>query len=69
MEEKSIANFLSIENYNDWRRTGFPVLPPVPNPFIPYVPLRFPYPLAEVISNKQPQQTLTTADPVWWDAN
>ena len=67
MEEKSIANFLSIENYNDWRRTGFPELTIVENPFMPTVPARLPYPLSEVTSNNQPQHTLTIRDPVWWD--
>jgi hypothetical protein len=69
IEEKAIANFLSIENYNDWRRTGFPVLEVVPQPFIPEIPVRFPYPLAEVTSNSQPQHTLTVRDKVWWDGD
>jgi hypothetical protein len=69
IEEKSVANFLSIENYNDWRRTGFPELEIVPEPFIPEIPLRFPYPLAEITSNSQPQHTLTVRDKVWWDGD
>ena len=69
IEDKVIANFLSLENYNDWRRTGFPVLEALPQPFIPDVPVRFPYPLAEITSNTQPQHTLTVRDKVWWDGN
>jgi hypothetical protein len=69
IEDKVIANFLSLENYNDWRRTGFPVLESLPQPFIPDVPLRFPYPLAEITSNSQPQHALTVRDKVWWDGN
>ena len=68
MEEKSIANFLDIENFNDWRRTGFPVLSIVLSPYVPTIPRRFPYPLAEVTSNPQPQQNLAITDRVWWDA-
>ena len=69
IEEKVIANFLSLENFNDWRRTGFPVLEVVPEPFVPEIPVRFPYPLAEITSNSQPQHTLTLSDKVWWDGN
>lgn len=68
IEEKAIANFLSIENFNDWRRTGFPALTIVQNPYVPAIPRRFPYPLAEVTSNPQPQQSLQITDRVWWDA-
>jgi hypothetical protein len=69
IEDKVIANFLSLENYNDWRRTGFPVLDELPQPFITEVPVRFPYPLAEITSNAQPQHMLTVSDKVWWDGN
>ena len=68
MEEKDIANFLSIENFNDWRRTGFPALSIVQSPYVPSIPRRFPYPLAELTSNPQPQQSLKITDRVWWDA-
>jgi Starch-binding associating with outer membrane len=68
MEEKDIANFLSIENFNDWRRTGFPTISIVQSPYVPAIPRRFPYPLAELTSNPQPQQSLKITDRVWWDA-
>lgn len=68
MEEKDIANFLSIENFTDWRRTGFPALTIVQNPYVPAIPRRFPYPLAELTSNPQPQQSANITDRVWWDA-
>ncbi len=67
IEEKWMADFLSIENYNDWRRTGFPKLPVVQNAYIPAIPLRFPYPLSELTSNPQPEQTATLSTPVWWN--
>jgi hypothetical protein len=66
--EKYIADFLSVETYNDWRRTGFPVLALVQNPFVNYIPRRWPYPAGELLANPQPQQSATTADRVWWDA-
>jgi hypothetical protein len=67
IEEKTIANFLSTENYNDWRRTGYPLLSIVQNPYIPTIPRRFPYPLAEETANPQPEQSLKITDRVWWD--
>jgi hypothetical protein len=67
IEEKNIANFLSLENFNDYRRTGFPVLPPVPNA-LSAVPRRVLYPEVEIISNPQPQESAKLTDRVWWDA-
>jgi hypothetical protein len=66
MEEKKIANFLSIENFNDWRRTGFPVLSKVPNASSE-IPRRFLYPQVEILSNPQGIQTARLTDRVWWD--
>jgi hypothetical protein len=65
--EKYVADFLSIEAYDDWRRTGFPVLNLAQNAFVQYIPRRFPYPSSELLANPQPQQSATTADRVWWD--
>ena len=65
--EKYVAGFLSIETYNDWRRTGFPVLMLAQNPYVNYIPRRWPYSSTEILTNPQPQQTATTADRVWWD--
>lgn len=64
--EKYIANFLSLEVYNDWRRTGYPALSVVQNAFKPYIPQRFPYPSQEITSNPQPQQSIATSTKVWW---
>jgi hypothetical protein len=68
ISEKYIADFLSVETYNDWRRTGFPQLGLVQNAFVNYIPRRWPYPSLELLTNPQPQQKATTADRVWWDA-
>jgi len=67
MEEKKIADFLSVENFNDWRRTGFPRLSPVPNA-ISAIPRRMIYPQSEINTNPQPQQSALLTDRVWWDA-
>lgn len=66
MEEKSIANFLSLENYNDWRRTGFPTLTKVPNA-VSEIPRRLIYPQKELTTNQQTQQSAKSTDRVWWD--
>jgi len=66
IEEKGIANFLSLENFTDFRRTGFPVLPAVKNA-LSAMPRRVLYPQTEIISNPQPQQSAKLTDRVWWD--
>ncbi|MBK1438689.1 SusD/RagB family nutrient-binding outer membrane lipoprotein [Parapedobacter sp. ISTM3] len=66
MEDKKIANFLSAENFNDWRRTGFPRMEPVENA-LSAIPRRFLYPLNEVSTNPQPQHSAMLTDRVWWD--
>jgi hypothetical protein len=66
MEEKKIANFLSIENFNDWRRTGYPQLTKVPNA-LSDIPRRLLYPQVEITSNPQTGQSARLTDRVWWD--
>ena len=66
MEEKKIANFLSIENFNDWRRTGFPQLTKVPNA-LSDIPRRLLYPQVEITSNPKSVQSARLTDRVWWD--
>ncbi|MEX0686589.1 MAG: SusD/RagB family nutrient-binding outer membrane lipoprotein [Balneolales bacterium] len=76
--QKYIANFLSLENFNDWRRTGYPELEPAAEPATPtgIIPVRYPYPGSELSNNA------TTVDDtgvkvgysslemkVWWDAD
>jgi hypothetical protein len=66
MEEKSIANFLNIENYTDWRRNGYPALNKV-NGALTEIPTRLLYPETEILSNAQPQQSAKATDKLWWD--
>jgi len=68
IEEKSVANFLSPENWNDWRRTGFPALTKVDGA-LSEIPRRALYPQTELTTNPQPQQTAKVTDRLWWDAN
>jgi hypothetical protein len=50
--EKYVANFLNLEVFNDYRRTGFPVLTPSPNNVTgDVIPSRFPYPISEFQNN------------------
>ncbi|MEO8110206.1 MAG: SusD/RagB family nutrient-binding outer membrane lipoprotein [Ginsengibacter sp.] len=66
MEEKSIADFLSLENFNDWRRTGFPPLTKAPNA-LSEIPRRVIYPESEIIANPQTLQSAKLTDRIWWD--
>ncbi len=67
IEEKSTANFLSVENYTDWRRTGYPALKMIPNNTVTSFPRRFLYPLNEITANPQDLQKAKLTDKVWWD--
>ncbi len=66
MEEKAVANLFNLETYNDWRRTGYPVLTPVEGA-LSAIPRRLLYPQSEIITNAQPQQSAKLTDRVWWD--
>jgi len=71
MEEKSIADLLSVENFNDWRRTDFPKLTVVENAQagVTTIPRRYPYSQQEISTNPQPQNTnVKITDRVWWDS-
>lgn len=49
--EKYVANFLKTEPWNDWRRTGFPAVPIVPQAVIPTIPQRIRAPSSELSAN------------------
>lgn len=72
--EKYIANFLKVEPWNDWRRTGYPQIPnPVPQAMLPGIPQRIRTPGSE-LSNNINQVTATgiplglegMSTKVWW---
>ena len=72
--EKYIANFLKVEAWNDWRRTGYPVFPaPVEQAVLEGVPQRIRTPGSELSNNIN--QVMATGIPtglegmlvkVWW---
>src|SRR2546429_9575179 len=72
--EKYIANFLKVEPWDDWRRTGYPQIPnPVPNAVLPGIPQRIRTPGSELSNNIN--QVTATGIPiglegmsikVWW---
>jgi hypothetical protein len=66
MTEKKVANFLNIENWVDWRRTGYPAMTKVPNA-LSDIPRRLLYPQNEIIANPRPQQSAKLTDKMWWD--
>ncbi len=73
--EKYVANFIGLEPFNDWRRTGYPELEPVPGAQTDggVIPLRFPYPESEYTNNSTQVPTelgqgVNALDaPVGWD--
>jgi Starch-binding associating with outer membrane len=75
IEEKYVANFLvAIEPWNDWRRTGFPALQPIPSTVSPgnggRFPRALPYPQQEVDANpslRAIQRNNLIERPVYWD--
>jgi hypothetical protein len=71
MTQKYISSFTQIETYNDWRRTGLPVLTPIDvsmrNPAATGIPRRLPTPLDERIYNSNATVVQDIMKPVWWD--
>jgi hypothetical protein len=74
MTQKSIVNFLNYQVWNDWRRTGYPALTPVPNALLTAIPVRFLTPGGELSSNASAVQdsginpgTAGMLTRVWWD--
>ena len=76
IREKWIANYLTVEPWNDWRRTGYPQIEPVPNAFLPAIPVRIRTPESELASNAENvmasgvdpglQGMLFKGPSVWW---
>lgn len=73
--QKWLALFFSgLENWYDWRRTGYPIIKPGPAAFETQVPRRFMYPSSvqalneenykAAVSRQGPDNILTR---VWWD--
>lgn len=73
IEEKYVANYMvAVEPWNDWRRTGYPLLNLLPSTLSPgnngRVPRALPYPQQEVDANpKLVQRANLREKPVYWD--
>lgn len=69
MTAKHTALFLQTETWNDWRRTGYPLLEAsAGNQTNGVIPRRFPYPKNELLYNSgNVPSDLSITDPVWWD--
>jgi Starch-binding associating with outer membrane len=69
IEEKYVANYgVSLEPFNDYRRTGYPVLSPSPTSILAGgIPSIYYYPQSEVNSNPNTSQKLTLFEKVFWD--
>jgi hypothetical protein len=73
LREKWIVLFLNPEAWTEYRRTGYPDLPPNENGMNPQnpngeIPRRFPYPLNEFLYNSNtPDPLPNLQDRFWWD--
>jgi hypothetical protein len=69
MDAKYIANFLSLETWADWRRTGMPALGLPDAAVLTETPRRYIYPLDENLYNPDnvPAGGNVATSRVWWD--
>lgn len=66
MFQKYLAQFGTLQAYNDWRRVGIPSLNPSEGA-TGQIPRRFPYPQEEQTYNANCPSGVTINDRVWWD--
>lgn len=66
MTQKYIALFTTLEPYNDWRRTGFPVLTPNQASQSKKIPVRLMTPKSERTLNANATVVSSMYTPVWW---
>ncbi|WP_433779166.1 SusD/RagB family nutrient-binding outer membrane lipoprotein [Flavobacterium anhuiense] len=67
IKQKYIALFLTMEPYNDYRRTGFPSLVPNQNSNMKLIPVRLPIPSDERQYNPNATVVSNVTSHVWWD--
>jgi len=65
--QKYIALFTTLEPYNDWRRTGYPVLTPNQNSQTKKIPVRLITPRSERTLNANAIVVSSMYTPVWWN--
>lgn len=76
IREKYIANYLKVEPWHDWRRTGYPDIAPVSGAVISGIPIRIRTPASELANNEENvlatgiptglNGMLWESDQVWW---
>lgn len=69
IQQKYLALFLTMEPYNDYRRTGFPALVPNQSSNSKTIPVRFPTPSDERNYNPNATVVSNVTTKVWWDKN
>ena len=69
IQQKYNALFLTMEPYNDYRRTGFPVLVPNQNSITKLIPVRLPTPSDERNYNLNATLVSNVTSKIWWDKN
>lgn len=69
IQQKYLALFLTMEPYNDFRRTGFPALVANQSSNTKTIPVRFPTPSDERNYNPNATVVSNVTDKVWWDKN
>lgn len=69
LQQKYIALFLTMEPYNDYRRTGFPALVPNQKSATKLIPVRLPTPSDERQYNTNATVVSNVTSKVWWDKN
>ncbi|KRB57367.1 SusD/RagB family nutrient-binding outer membrane lipoprotein [Flavobacterium sp. Root186] len=69
IQQKYLALFLTMEPYNDYRRTGFPALVPNQSSQTKIIPVRLPTPSDERQYNPNATVVSNVTTNVWWDKN
>lgn len=67
IQQKYRALFLTMEPYNDYRRTGFPVLIPNQLSNTKTIPVRLPTPVEERQYNANATVVSNVTSKIWWD--
>jgi hypothetical protein len=67
--EKYLASFgIAVEQWSDWRRTGYPAISVVKNAVVPFIPRSLYYPETETDLNPNAKQKSGLDARVFWDA-
>lgn len=67
IQQKYLALFLTMEPFNDYRRTGFPALVPNQASNTKTIPVRLPTPVEERQYNSNATVVSNVTSKIWWD--